>query len=154
MNPKIIFAGGLAMYVTQFIISVGTGPLIHERALMAAYKANAVFWRPELNEVPPDMASLLPLWISVGVVGALVIAGIYGVVRSAFAGRGWVSGAKFGFMVWLVQLVTMAGWSGVFNLPYEIWAWWAVEGVLYMVIGGAVLGLVAEKLSPESPAAP
>jgi len=149
VNPKIIFAGGLAMYVAQFVLAMASGPLIHEGVLEAAYQANAGFWRPELMQDPPDMASLLPLWISVGVVGAFVIAGIYGVVRSAYAGRGWVRGAKFGFTVWLVQLVTMAGWSGVFNLPYEIWGWWAVEGILYMVIGGAVLGLVAEKLAPE-----
>jgi hypothetical protein len=35
--------------------------------------------------------------------------------------------------------------------PHRTWPdrWWAVEGILYMVIGGAVLGLVAEKLVPE-----
>lgn len=150
MNPKIIFAGGLAMYVAQFVISMATGPIIHNGILNDAYRANAAFWRPELNAVPPDMTALLPLWISVGLVGSFVLAGIYGVIRGAFGGSGWVQGAKFGLMVWLVQLVSMAGWSGVFNLPYEIWGWWAAEGILYMVVGGAVLGLVAEKLAPQS----
>lgn len=149
MNAKIIFAGGLAMYVTQFVIAMATGPLIHEGVLVDAYMATAGFWRPELMADPPDMAALLPLWITTGIVGALVIAGIYGVVRSAFAGAGWLRGAKFGFTVWLVQLVSMAGWSGVFNLPYEIWGWWAAEGAAYMIVGGIVLGLVAEKLSPQ-----
>lgn len=149
MNAKIIFAGGLAMYVAQFVIAMATGPLIHEGVLVDAYMATAGFWRPELMADPPDMAALLPLWITTGIVGALVIAGIYGVVRSAYAGAGWLRGAKFGFTVWLVQLVSMAGWSGVFNLPYEIWGWWAAEGAAYMIVGGIVLGLVAEKLSPQ-----
>ncbi len=32
----------------------------------------------------------------------------------------WLRGAKYGLTVWLIQAVTMAGWSGVFNLPYKI----------------------------------
>lgn len=150
MNIKIALIGGLAMYVAQFVVSFGTGPLIHQGVLLAAYQAHSGFWRPELNQVPPDMVALLPLWISVGIVGALVLAGIYSVLRGAFTGGGWVSGAKFGLTVWLVQLVTMAGWSGVFNLPYRIWGWWAAEGLLYMVVGGAVLGLVADKVAPRT----
>ncbi len=150
MNLKIIVAGGLAMYAAQFVVSFATGPLVHEGVLFEAYRAHSEYWRPELNEVPPDMVALLPLWISVGVTGSLVLAGIYCIIRGAFAGRGWVSGVKFGLTVWAVQLVTMAGWSGVFNLPYSIWAWWAAEGVLYMVVGGAALGLVAEKLEPQA----
>jgi len=152
MNLKIIFAGGLAMYVTQLVISFATGPIVHEGILMEAYRANALFWRPELNQDPPDMAALMPLWISVGIAGSLVLAGIYSVIRSAYSGAGWARGAKFGLTVWLVQIVTMAGWSGIFNLPYEIWAWWGAEGIVYMVPGGAVLGLVAEKLAPQSQA--
>lgn len=153
MNLKIIILGGLAMYVAQFVIAMLTGPIIHEGILEETYRAHATFWRPELNQDPPDMAALLPLWITVGVIGSFVIAGIYSVIRGTFAGSGWVKGAKFGSVVWLVQLVTMAGWSGIFNLPYGLWGWWAVESLLYMVVGGAVLGLVAEKLSPEAPAA-
>ena len=150
MNVKVILAGGLAMYVTQFIISMGTGPLIHTGVLTEAYQAHAGFWRPELNEVPPDMAALLPLWVSVGIIGSLVLAGIYTIVRPAYAGSGLARGAKYGLTIWLVQLVTMAGWSGVFNLPYEIWGWWAFEGALYMVAGGIALGIVAAKLDPHA----
>ena len=70
-------------------------------------------------------------------------------IRRGFSGTGWVSGAKFGFVVWLVQLVTYASMYGVFNLPSRIWAWWMGEGLLYMIVGGAVLGLVAAKVAPE-----
>mgnify|MGYP006908211503 FL=1 len=152
MNPKIIVAGGLAMYVAQFVLSFATGPLVHEGILVEAYRANQQFWRPELNAVPPDMVALLPLWITTGIVGSLVLAGIYGAIRDGIAGRGWLSGLKFGLLVWLIQVVAMAGWSGVFNLPYEIWLWWGAEAVVYMAVGGAVLGLVAEKLSPRAAA--
>ena len=31
---------------------------------MEDYKATAEYWRPELNEDPPDMTTLLPRWIS------------------------------------------------------------------------------------------
>lgn len=149
MNLKLVFAGGLAMYVTQFVISFATGPFIHEGVLVEAYMAHSQFWRPELNQVPPDMVALLPLWITTGVIGSLVIAAIYGSIRSGIAGTGAVSGLKFGLGVWLLQVVTMAGWSGVFALSYEIWGWWAAEGALYMLGGGAVLGLVAEKVAPQ-----
>ena len=149
-NWKIVVLGGLAMYVVQFIVSFATGPLIHEGVLNDVYMANASFWRPELNQDPPDMAALMPRWITTGVIGAMLLALVYGWVRSAFAGTGWVSGLKFGVAVWIVQTTYAAGWSGVFNLPEVIWAWWIGEAVLYTLIGGAVLGLVAEKLAPES----
>ena len=42
----------------------------------------------------------------------------------------------------------MAGWSGVFDLPYNIWIWWAVDAVIYTLVGAVVLGIVAEKLAP------
>ena len=150
MNMKIIFAGGLAMYVAQFAVGMLTGPVIHEGILEPAYQAHASFWRPELVQDPADMAALLPLWISTGVIGSLIIAGIYGTVRNSFAGSGWLNGMKFGVMIWLVHVVAMAGWSGVFNLPYTIWGWWGAEALVYMLVGGAVLGLVAEKVAPRS----
>lgn len=149
MNWKLIIGGGLAMYVAQFVVSFATGPIIHNGILESAYMATASFWRPELTQDPPDMAALMPLWIATGVIGALILAAIYGAVRGAFAGAAWLRGAKYGLTVWLIQAVTMAGWSGVFNLPYKIWGWWAAEGVVYMVIGGIVLGIVANRLAPD-----
>lgn len=149
MNWKIIFIGGLAFYAVQWIISLGTGPLIHEGVLKDLYVLHAGFWRPELNAVPPDMAALLPRWIGVGLITTFILAAIYAVIRHAFNGSGWMKGAKFGFMLWVFAVCTMAGWSGIFNLPETVWVWWAIEAVLYYVVGAAVLGWVSEKLSPE-----
>lgn len=40
------------------------------------------------------------------------------------------------------------GFSGIFNLPAKILIWWAVDGLILYLAGGAVLGLVAEKVAP------
>jgi hypothetical protein len=147
-NIKVIVAGGLAMYVAQFAVSMLTGPFIHEGVLLEPYQANASFWRPELNQDPPDMAALMPRWIAVGVIAAFILAGIFDNIRGGLDGSMLVRGAKYGFILFLVNLCISAGWSGVFNLPEAIWVWWNAEALLYYVVGGAVLGWVTGKLAP------
>ena len=151
MNWKLIIGGGLAYYIAAFIVSMAGGTLIHEGILDEAYRATTEFWRPELTEDPPDMTTLMPLWISTGVITAFILAGIYGVFRNALSGPGWQRGLKFGVAVWLLNTSLMAAWSGVFNLPYEIWIWWAVDALIYVLVGSIVLGIVAEKLAPVQP---
>ena len=148
MNWKLVFIGGVAYYVAAFIVSMASGTLIHEIILDEAYRATLDFWRPELREDPPDMAALMPMWITVGLITSFVIAGIYGVFRGALKGPAWQRGLKFGIAAWLFSASSMAGWSGVFNLPYNIWGWWAVDALIYILVGSVVLGLVAEKLAP------
>lgn len=149
LNPKVIVAGGLAMYVAQWILSMLSGPFIHEGILTELYIQTQAFWRPELNQQPPDMVALLPRWITIGFIAALIQAAIYDNVRSAFDGSGLVKGLKFGLVVFLFHLCFSAGWSGVFNLPEMIWVWWNIEFLVMFLVGGAVLGLVAGKLAPE-----
>ena len=48
-----------------------------------------------------------------------------------------------------INLGMSAGWSGVFNLPEMIWVWWSVDAFVVYLVGGAALGLVVGKLSPE-----
>ena len=150
LDFKVIILGGLAMYVAQFILGIATGPLIHEGVLADAYKATSAFWRPELNQDPPDMASLMPRWITTGLIAAFIIAGIFDNVRGGLSGSVAVRGLKYGVIVLLINLCITAGWSGVFNLPNEIWIWWSAESVLYYVVGGFVLGWVTGKLAPQS----
>jgi hypothetical protein len=149
MNWKVIVLGGLAYFITSFIIGMATGPLIHQGVLTEVYTATAVFWRPELNEVPPDMAALMPQWLTVGFITSLILAGIYDHVRSAFSGSAVIKGMKFGFVVFLLNSSFMVSMSGVFNLPNEIWGWWIAEGLVYLLIGGAALGWTCQKFSPE-----
>jgi hypothetical protein len=148
-NIKVILLGGLAMYVAEFLLSMVTGGLIHEGILKELYIANASFWRPELNQDPPDMAALMPVWITTGLITTFIIVAIFDNIRSALDGSSWLKGAKFGFIVFLFSACFSAGWSGVFNLPGMIWVWWNVEALAMYLVGGAVLGLVVSKLSPE-----
>jgi len=147
-NIKVIVVGGLAMYVVQFLLGILTGPLIHEGVLVEAYQANAAFWRPELNQDPPDMAALMPRWIATGLIGAFILAGIFDNIRGGLAGSTLVRGLKYGVILFLINLCITAGWSGVFNLPETIWVWWNAEALLYYLVGGAVLGWVTGKLAP------
>ena len=147
-NIKVIVVGGLAMYVAQFLLGMLTGPFIHEGVLAEAYQANASFWRPELTQNPPDMAALMPRWITTGLIGAFVLAGIFDNIRGGLEGSTVVRGLKYGVILFLINLCVSAGWSGVFNLPETIWVWWNVEALLYYLVGGAVLGWVTGKLAP------
>lgn len=149
LNPKVIIVGGLVYYVVQFLISFATGPLIHQGVLVEAYQANAGFWRPELVQDPPDMAALMPRWITTGLISALLATAIYDNIRVAFNGSGAVKGLKFGLVAFIFYASFAAGWSGVFNLPNSIWAWWVFEGIFYYAIGGAALGWTVSKLAPE-----
>lgn len=148
-DVKVILLGGLALYVTQFIVSMGMGPFIHEGVLVEAYQANALFWRPELSQVPPDMAALMPLWITTGLIATFIMAFIFDNIRSALNGSAMIKGVKFGVVAFLFILCTYGGLSGVFNLPYTIWVWWSLEALVVYPVGGLVLGLVVGKLSPE-----
>jgi hypothetical protein len=148
MNWKLIILGGLAYYITAFIVSMAGGVFIHEGILEELYRATEDFWRPELRSDPPDMATLMPMWISIGVITSFILAGIYGVFRAALSGPAWQRGLKFGIAVWLLNTSLMAAWQGIFNLPTEIWVWWAVDAAIYVLLGSIVLGIVAEKLAP------
>lgn len=148
-NIKVILLGGLAFYVAQWIVSAITGSFVHEGILEEVYMANASFWRPELNQDPPDMAALLPRWITTGIISAFIMTAIFDNIRSSLSGSGWLKGAKFGFIALLFSACFSAGWSGIFNLPAEIWIWWNAEFLLIFLVGGAALGFVTAKLSPE-----
>ena len=145
MNWKLIFVGGIVYYAAAWLVGMVSGPLIHQGVLEEAYIQNAQFWRPELNEEPPNMAALMPLWIASGLIGSFIIAGVYGAIRSSFNGDGWLKGAKYGLVLFLIGVTMNLGWSGVFNLPYEIWGWWTLESLFFYLAGGIALGWFADK---------
>ena len=149
LDWKVIIGGGILMYIAQFIVSAATGAFIHEGVLDPLYRATTEFWRPELTQDPPDMAALMPRWIITGVLIALVYAGIYDNIRTAFNGSGIIKGLKFGLMIAVIYALFGAAFSGVFNLPNAIWGWWALEGFIIYPLGGLVLGWFAEKFGSD-----
>jgi hypothetical protein len=149
MNWKLIIVGAIVFVVTTFIVGFAvTGPLIHNGILMPVYTAHPEFWRPELNQTPPNMMALMPYLITTGLIGALIIAAIYGQVRSTFSGTAWLRGLKYGFVVFLLSCTFSLGYSVFFNLPLTIWVWWGVDALITYLIAGAVLGWVAQKVAP------
>lgn len=149
MNWKIVVLGGLAFFVTTFVGSMITGAVIHTGILEAAYKANSVFWRPELRGDEPDMAALMPEWILSGIVMGLVVGAIYSFIRPAFGGAGWKKGLSFGLLLAAFTAAYHLSLSGVFDLPGNIWGWWSIDALILFALGGAVLGIVADKLAPQ-----
>ena len=148
MNLKVVLLGGLAFYVALFLVSFLTGFVVHENILHEAYQGTTPFWRPELNQDPPDMAALMPLWIGCGLIGAFIAAYVYHWVRPALSGSGWQRGVKFGVIAVLFHGIYILNWSGVFNLPNKIWTWWWLESIVYLLVGGAALGWAAQKIAP------
>lgn len=152
LSWKLVLLGGLAFFVAQWIIGWPIGLLIHDGVLEESYQETASFWRPELTQDPPDMVSLLPLWIATGLVVAFALAAIYGLVRPAFSGGGWKKGFKYGLVLAVFSACWNLGYSGIFNLPDVIWAWWTVEAFIFYPISAIVLGLVTQKVAPEAAA--
>ena len=150
MNWKIVFIGGVAYYAASFLLSIIGGTAIHspDGVLGPIYKEFASFWRPELNAVPPDMASLMKLWVPIGLFNSFLLAGIYSIIRSSLTGTPVIRGLKFGVIAWIFGLVSALGYWGVLNLPTKIWSWWLFEGIWMQLISGIVLGVVAQKLAP------
>jgi hypothetical protein len=44
----------------------------------------------------------------------------------------------------------MFSFSGYFNLPDKLWTWWSVDSLISYLVGGAVLGWVADKVAPRA----
>ena len=137
---KVIIGGGLLMYIAMFAVGMAAGVVIHQGVLEEIYDQTTQFWRPELNQEPPDMAAMMPRWISTGLLTAFILAGIYDNIRSGFDGGAVLKGVKYGVVLGLIYLCFSLGYSGVFNLPDALWGWWTLEGFLNFIVGGAVLG--------------
>lgn len=148
MNWKLIFIGGLAYYLATMIIGFGvTGPLIHEGVLDATYQETEMFWRPELRTEPPDLGALMPRWLTAGLISSLIIAAIFGCVASSLGGVNLKGGLYYGIILATFGALSALGWSGVFNLPDSLWAWWTVDGIVIVIPAGAAMGWAGGKFA-------
>jgi predicted outer membrane lipoprotein len=151
MNWKIVFVGGVVYYIAMLAVSMVTGYFIHSQeagVLAEAYRATATFWRPELNMNPPDMGAMFKMWIPSGLLGAILAAGVYSVIRSSLVGPAWQRGLKFGVIAAVFGVINALGYRGVLNLPDQIWIWWIIAAVIMYLPAGIVLGWVSQKLAP------
>ena len=141
MNWKLIVIGGLVYYVATMIVGFAvTGPLIHEGVLDATYQQTEMFWRPELRTDPPNIGALMPRWLTAGLISAFIVAAIFACVASSLGGVNLMGGLKYGLIVATFGALFGLGWSGVFDLPNSMWLWWAVDGYLLSIVGGAAMG--------------
>lgn len=144
MRWKCIIVGAVVFYVVSFILGMVTGPLIHEGVLKEAYVAHSEFWRPELNQDPPDMGALMPMWIAFGLILSVVVAWLYCSCRCG-EGPGWKRGLRFGLGLGIFVCAVLLTYSGVFNLPYKIWYFWMAEAVVMYTVCGAAMGWAVAK---------
>lgn len=152
MNWKIVVIGGVVYYLALFVVSMVSGHFIHspEAGVLAdAYRETASFWRPEIRANPPDTSLIWTMWVPSGLFGAILLAGVYSVVRASLSGPAWRRGLKFGAIAVVFGIVNALGYRGLFNLPDQIWVWWAIASAIANLVAGTALGVVAEKLAPS-----
>jgi len=146
MNWKCIIVGAIVFFIVTNILGMFvSGPLIHEGILDDAYMANESFWRPELTQDPPDMGALMPMWLLNGFIVSLIVAGLFCCFRGCLKGAEWKRGMMFGLCLAIFGAGMNLAWSGVFNLPAQIWIWWAIDGLVAYLIGGMAMGWAVGK---------
>ena len=148
MKWKCVIVGGLVFWIATNIVGFVTGPLIHEGVLKATYQENSEYWRPELNEDPPNLGALMPMWLGMSLISSLVVAGLYS-CRSCGAGTGWKRGMNFGLGLGVFMCAIYLNFFGVFGLPSKIWIYWGVEALLVYALCGAVMGWAVGKWCSE-----
>jgi hypothetical protein len=143
MNWKCIIIGAIVFFIVTNILGMFvSGTIIHEGILDPIYMANQSFWRPELNQDPPDMAALMPMWMLNSFISSLIVAGLYCCYRGCLSGPEWKRGMIFCFSLAIFYCGTLLAFSGVFNLPGKLWLWWAIDGLVIYSIGGLGMGWV------------
>lgn len=151
MNIKLIVLGTIAYFITAQVIGAITGMFVHGEGglLEATYKSYAAMWRPELNETPPNLGALMPLWITTGLINSLIVAITFSLIRPALQGGVIAQGLKYGVIASLFMAGLYGMYFGIFALPGSLWLAWGLEGLVMCCVGGIVLAAVADKFAAE-----
>lgn len=148
MNWKLVIIGGLVFWVVTTLVGMFvTGTIIHQGILDPVYRAHSSFWIPALNQDPPDMAAVMPYWLATALLSSLVVSGIYACVHQSFSGSGWKKGLVWGLCLGIFSCATLLSFSGLFNLPAQIWIWWGVDAMILYLLGGAAMGWAGQRFA-------
>ena len=150
MNWKQVFLGAVVFWVVTNVFGMFvTGYLIHDKILDPDYRAHSQLWVPELNQDPPDMAALIPNWLTISFITSLVVAGIYSRVKGSFSGPAWKKGLTWGFCVGLLASVSYFALTGFMALSTKIAIWWSIDALILYVLGGAAMGWAVAKWASD-----
>lgn len=119
-------------FVACFVVSQVLGFLIHGLWLSPTYEALASVWRPKA-----EMESMM--WMMMMTAAVLVFAFCY-IFTKGYEGKGVMEGVRYGLWVALLCAIPQSFDSFViYPVPLSLAVKWALSGVAYFVILGAVL---------------
>jgi hypothetical protein len=111
--------------------------ICHGILMANLYRATASLWRPTAQ-----MQQMLPLGWLATLIFSLIMVYIY---HRGYEGTGTRigEGLRFGFLIGLFTTVPMIAWSYVSQpIPPAIIGWWALIGMVEMIVAGGIIGLI------------
>ncbi len=131
------FIAGIAMVLAGMVIWGVT-----QNYLMPLYEASAAVWKP-MEPLGMWLAQMWALTVAEGMLYGLV----YSVLYSGVPGDGVKKGLNFAILLWLIGTVPgMAITYHSMAVPTPIIASWLFGGLINLLVMGAVLALVYEKI--------
>ena len=122
-------------FVACWVVGQVLGFLIHGVWLSETYKSLASLWRPEA-----EMNSMM--WIMMLDSAVLVFAFCY-IFTKGYEAKGVMEGVRYGLWVALLASIpTSFDWYVILPMPLSLSVKWAVSGVVYFVVLGAVLAAI------------
>ncbi len=125
-------------FVACWVVGQVLGYLIHGLWLSDTYKSLADVWRPE-----SEMQSMM--WVMMLTAAVLVFAFCY-IFTKGYEGKGVMEGVRYGLWIALLCAIPQAFDSFViYPIPLSLSVKWAVAGVAYFVILGAILASIYKR---------
>ncbi len=131
------FLAGIAMVIADMLVWGAT-----QGYLMPLYTASAAVWKP-MEPLGTWLAWYLSLLVAEGILFGLVYSALY----DGLPGKNINRGLNYGVIIWLVGTVPgMAATYLMMAVPTPIVASWLFGGLLDVLVMGAVLAVVYERM--------
>lgn len=131
------FLGGIAMVIADVVVYGAT-----QGYLLPLYQASVAVWKP-MEPLSAWLAWYLSLLVAEGILFGLV----YSVLYNGIPGTNINKGINYGMILWLVGIVPgMAVTYLMMTVPTPIVASWLFGGLLDVLVMGAVLAYVYERM--------